>query len=116
MDAIIDFLKDEHQELAIDLLLLCCTFKGGARIKDWPALIAPLTDVIGIAGLDTKSKSLLTATVVANADPVTSKTITRKVFGIIESKDKRQIGTFCQLVGKLNETVFQQLVLEEFVK
>lgn len=116
LDAIIEFLKDDHQELAIDLLLVCCTFKYGARIKDWSALVSPLTDVIGVTGFDSKSKCLLAATVVANADPITSKSITRKAFEIVESKDTQQIGAFCQLVGSLNDTVFQQLVLEELVK
>ena len=116
LDAIIVFLKDDHQELASDLLLLCCTFKDGGRIKDWSALVSPLTDVIGVMGLDSKSKCLLAATVVANADPITSKSITGKVFEIVKLKDTRQIGAFCQLVGNLNENVFQQLVLEELVK
>jgi hypothetical protein len=116
LDAILEFLNGDHQELAVDLLLVCCTFKRGARVKNWSSLIPTLIDVISTNGLDSKQKCLLAATVVTNSDPITSKSVTRTVFEISKSKAEQQIGTFCQLVGNLNETVFHQLVFEEFVK
>lgn len=116
LDAILECLNSDQQELALDLLLICCTFKNGARVQNWSALVSPLIDVLSTNGLDSKLECLLAATIVANADPITSKSVTRKVLEISRSKGEQQIGTFCRLVGKLNETAFHQLVLEEFVK
>ena len=116
LDTILNLLKGECRDLAIDLLLRCCTVKDGARIKDWTVFVGPLTEVLKSDGLVSSHTCLLAAMVVAKADPMTSKTITTTVFDVLREKDVWKIGVFCQLVGKLNESCFQQWVLDEFVK
>lgn len=116
LDTVVEFTNSDHQEIAIDLLLQCCIFKDGARIKNWSALVSPLAEVISTGGLNSEGKCLLAATLVANADPITSKLVTRKVFEISQRIPQEQVGAFCEIVGDLNEAVFGQFVLEEFAK
>jgi hypothetical protein len=116
LDTILGLLKGEYRDLVIDLLLRCCTVKNGARIKDWKVFVAPLTEALKSDGLVSSHTCLLAAMVVAKADPMTSKTITITLFDALRKKDLWKIGVFCQLVGKLNESCFQQWVLDEFVK
>jgi hypothetical protein len=116
LDLILNLLDGECRDLAIDLLLRCCTVKDGARIKDWTVFVAPLTGILKSDGLVSSHTCLLAAMVVAKADPTTSKTITVTVFGAVRETDVWKIGVFCQLVGKLDESCFQQWVLDEFVK
>lgn len=116
LDTILSLLNSECRGLAIDLLLRCCTIKGGARIMDWTSLVAPLTQALTSGGLESSQMCLLSAMVVAKADPITSKTMTVNVFNALKQNDERQIGVFCQLVGNFSESCFHQWVLDEFVK
>ena len=124
VDDIIKLFNGDTQDLAIDLLclccidllLLCCTAKGGSKIKDWSALTAAFIDVLRRGGVNSKRKCQLAAILVARSDPVTSKTLTRQVFEILLKGEDNQIGVFCQLVGKFNESYFHKWPLEEFVK
>jgi hypothetical protein len=116
LDSILSLLDGECRDLAIDLLLRCCTVKDGARIQDWTTFVDPLTEVLTSGEPDSSHMCLLSAMVVAKADPIASKTMTVNVFNALKQNDGEQIGVFCQLVGYLNESCFQQWVLDEFVK
>ena len=116
VDDIIKLFNGDTQNLAIDLLCLCCMAKDGSKIKDWSALTAAFIDVLRRGGVNSKRKCQLAAILVARSDPVTSKTLTRQVFEILLKGEDNQIGVFCQLVGKFNESYFHKWPLEEFVK
>ena len=116
LDDIVKLLLSNTSNLAIDLLLLCCTAKGGSKIKDWAALVNPITDVLETSGVDSKQKCHLVATLVARVDPVTSKSTTKKIFEHLKKKGEIQIGVFCLFFGKFNESYFQKWGLEEFVR
>jgi hypothetical protein len=100
----------------MDLLLLCCSFKDGARIQNWFLVAEPLNNVLVAQGPVSKQKCLLVATVVAKADTHSSRIITKKVFEIFRQNGEQYIGLVCQMVGELNESYFQKWVLEEFVQ
>jgi hypothetical protein len=110
---ILNLLAGDCQDLAIDLLISCCTFKNGVKITDWSVLAASLIDVLST---DSKRRCQLSAILVAKSDPVTSKSTTQKVFEIFKQKGDNQVGIFCQLLGKFNASYFQKWVLNEFVK
>src|ERR1700737_2131377 len=116
LDKVLDLLTGEYQHLAINLLLLCCTVKDGARIQHWSALTQPLVSVFNTHGPESKQKCLLAATIVAKADTTTSATITQKFFEAFKQNGERQIGVFCEVVGKLDESCFQRCVVDEFAK
>lgn len=115
LSRILDFIGGQYQQLAVDLLLLCCTIKDGGRIRNWTTVSARVSEVLQSSGTTSKELCLLASTIVAKSDTMTSKSLTTKVFQVI-AKDSKSIGNFCQLVGRLNETVFKSIVLEEFVK
>jgi len=112
---ILNLLASDCQDLAIDLLISCCTFKNGVKITDWSVLTTSMMDILS-TGIDSKRKCQLSAILVAKSDPVTSKSTTRKLFEIFKQKGDNQIGIFCQLLGKFNVSYFQKWVLDEFVK
>lgn len=116
VDDIVKLFNGDTQDLAIDLLLLCCMTKDGSKIKDWSSLTTALIDVLRTTGVDSKRKCQLAAILVGRSDPVTSKATTQQVFEIVQRGGEKRIGVFCQLVGKFNESYFQKWVLEEFVK
>jgi hypothetical protein len=110
-------LVGENQPLAIDLLLLCCTTKYGARIGDWALLASKLSDALRSDSDNPKQLLLLSAVVATKCDAVTGKTFSKSVFEILTArKSDRDVGLFCQLVGKLDESFFESFLLEEFVK
>lgn len=115
LSRILDFLDGRYQQLAVDLLLLCCTIKDGSRIPNWTTVSTRVSEVLQLSGTTSKELCLLASTIVAKSDTMTSKSLTTNVFQVI-AKDSKAIGIFCQLVGRLNETVFKSIVLEEFVK
>ena len=116
LDDIVKLFNGDTQDLAIDLLCLCCMAKDGSKIKDWSTLTTALIDVLRSRGVDSKRKCELAAILVGRSDPVTSRATTRQVFEILQRGGEKRIGAFCQLVGKFNESYFQKWVLEEFVK
>jgi hypothetical protein len=113
---ILKLFNGDTQDLAIDLLLLCCMTKGGSKIKEWSTLTTALIDVLRTSGADSKHKCLLAAILVGRSDPVISKATTRQIFEILQRGGEKRIGVFCQLVWKFNESYFQNWVLQEFVK
>jgi hypothetical protein len=116
LDTLVDLVNGKSESLAIDLLLICCTFKGGMKITNWTTISTSLVSTLNASASTPKQKYFLLATVVARSDPITSQAITKKIFEVFREKQEDQIGTFCLLVGKLNEIYYQKWVLEEFVK
>jgi len=115
-DTLLDFLDTEYQNLAVDLLL-CSATKGSSRIKDWSLVASKLSDVLRSDLLNSKQLYLLSAIVTAKSDAVTGRTFTKTVFEILMRRNNVQdLGLFCQLVGKLDESCFQTFLLDEFIK
>ena len=116
LNKILELLDSEYQGLAINLLLTCSTFKNGARIRDWSQLCSRLLAILRSSGMQTKEMYLLIATIVAKADTITSKSLTKAVFEVITKENSRKVGVFCELVGKLDQSTFQNFVHEEYWK
>jgi hypothetical protein len=116
LDNVINLLTGDSQNLAIDLLLVCCTVKDGDKISDWSKLATPLLPIFITDGLDSKQNCELAATMVSRADPITSRAITQSVFEMFQKKGEQPVAVFCHLVARLNESYFRKWVLEEFTK
>lgn len=86
------------------------------KITDWMAVSSPLVSTLNTGSSYSKQKYLLLATVVAKSDPITSQTITKKIFEVFRQSQEHQIGIFCLFVGKMNKMYYQKWILEEFVK
>jgi hypothetical protein len=113
---IIRLFNSDSQDLAIDLILLCCMGKDGSKIKNWSTITTALINVLRTSGADSKRKCQLAALLVGRSDPVISNATTQQIFEILQREGEKRIGIFCQLVGKFNKSYFQKWVLEEFVK
>lgn len=116
LENILQMLKGDTRDLAIDLLQVCCTVKGGSKVTDWSKFKSPILDLLVASDVDLKPLWLLVATVVSKSDPITSKRLTEKVFQRFDEMMGQRMLVFCRLVGKSNNAYFQKWVLEEFVK
>lgn len=116
LDNILEMLSGDTRDLAIDLLQICCTIKGGSKVTDWSKFKTPVLDLFASNVLDLKPLWLLVATVVSKSDTITSKRLTEEIFKSFNESTGQRMYVFCRLVGKLNSAYFQKWVLEEFVK
>ena len=116
LDKVLEFLDGESHNLAIDLLLLCCTIKDGTRIRDWSKISLRMTEVIRSTGLHSRESYVLAATIIARANTISSKAFPKTVFEFISKQKSRKVGFLCEIVGRLNEAAFQTFVLEEYAK
>jgi U3 small nucleolar RNA-associated protein 20 len=116
LEKILELLSKEQQNIAIDLLLLCCTAKSGVRVLEWAKVSSRVTDLIRSSGLHTKEGFLLVATIIAKSPTMVSNAFTRTTFESLSNQGSRKVGILCELVAKLDILVFRSFVLEEYVK
>jgi hypothetical protein len=116
LENIVKCLNGDTQDLAIDLLALFCSVKGGSKIVDWSIVTDALLSVLSSDGINSERKLHLAALVLAKADPVHSNKSTRKLFEILEDKSESQVGALSRLIGSLNRDYFEKWVVEDLTK